>query len=182
MYRKPDHIALLGLVFFISLGMQEAYATERNPRRDFALGSIHSPKGVGACSSFKHESGAFGTLDLTADLIDILDGTSSTPGIKAAYHYNLVLKSWAEGKYELYAGPGLTAGWVRDTHNHVGLMGGLSGDAGLRVHCLHSMLISVEWQVDFALQFKNRYNPDMSLYAAGFRLPYIPYVRIQYCF
>jgi len=182
MYRKPDHIALLGVLLFVSLGMQETCAAGRDPQRGFALGSIHSPKGVGLCASFRQDPGTFGTLDLTADLIDILDGTSSTPGIKFAYHYNLVLKSWGGDKYVFYAGPGLTAGRVRDTHNHLGLMAGLSGAAGLSVRCLHSMLVSVEWQADFALQFKNRYHPDMSLYTAGFRLPYLPYVRIQYCF
>ena len=146
------------------------------------MGTIHSPRGVGLSGEFVRDPESFSGLTLTADLIDILDGTASSPGIKATYHYNVIVKGWQDGKYQCYLGPGLTAGRVRDTQNHLGLMAGLSGDAGLRVHCLHSIIVSIEFQADFALQFKNRYHPDMSLYAAGFQRSYLPYLRIQYCF
>ncbi len=185
MYRRPDLTSALGMllaVFLLSQGNLAASGRGGDRVKDFALGSIHSPKGVGVCADLDHESGAFASFSLTADLIDILDGRSSTPGIKATYHHNAVLKDWADGKYELYMGPGLTAGRVRDMHNHFGLMAGLSGDAGLRVHCNHSILVSIEWQVDFALQFKNRFNPNMSLYSAGFQHSYYPHLRIQYRF
>lgn len=185
MYRRPDLASALWMIlalFLLSPGTLAASGRGSDRVKDFALGSIHSPKGVGLCADLDHESGAFDSFSLTADLIDILDGKSSTPGVKATYHHNLVLKDWAEGKYELYAGPGIALGRVRDMHNHFGMMAGLSGDAGLRVHCFHSIMVSLEWQVDFALQFKNRFNPDMSLYSAGFRHSYYPHLRLQYCF
>ena len=171
-------------VFLVALFCVQGTLAASNGKGDggFALGSTHSARGVGICADLPGETGAFSSLALTADLIDILNGTASTPGIKATYHYNLIGKEWKDGKYQLYAGPGLTAGRVRDTSNHFGLMAGLSGDAGFRVRCLHSMLVSIEFQADFALQFKNRFNPDMSLYSAGYRHSYLPYIRIQYHF
>ena len=97
------------------------------------------------------------------------------------YYLNMVFKDWSEGKYAFYAGPGLMAGYVRDLSNHLGFAGGVSGDIGFRALCLKGITVSVEFQVDFALQFKNRYT-DMSLYRAGYSHSYLPHLRIQYSF
>ena len=183
MYRRPELTSALWMTLAMLLLSQGSMAASGGKsERALALGSLYSLRGVGVCAEIGHESGTFGAFSLTADLIDILDGTASTPGVKGNYYYNLLLRESADGKYQFYMGPGLTAGHVRDLHNHIGLMGGLSVDAGFRVHCLHSIMVSAEFQADFALQFKNRYRPDMSLYRAGFWHSYIPFVRIQYCF
>ena len=147
----------------------------------FALGGIQSPKGVGLSMEFVHDAESFSAFSLTADLIDIISGVSSSPGVKLTYHYNLIGKSWGEGRFAFYAGPGLTAGYVRNLDNHFGFMGGLSGDAGLRVRCLHSILLSLEFQADLALHGKKQH-PDVGLYRAGFKHSYYPHLRIQYAF
>ena len=154
-------------------------ASERNG--GFAMGGIQSPKGVGFCAEFARDAESFNAFTLTADLLDIISGVSSSPGIKLTYHYNLIGKSWGDGKYALYAGPGLAAGYVRNLGNHFGFMAGLSGDAGLRVRCLHSILLSLEFQADLALHSKKQH-PDLSLYRAGFKHSYYPHLRIQYAF
>ena len=183
MYVKPGLASILWMFLLALIGAQTSTAASRREAgRLVSVGGIQSVRGVGACADFFHGPEAFSSLTVTADLIDILDGTASSPGIKGTYHHNLILNTWKEGKYALYAGPGLTAGHVRDLHNHLGWMAGLSGDAGLRVNCLHSISVSLEWQVDFALQFKNRYKQDLSLYRAGYAHFYYPYLRIQYCF
>lgn len=183
MYFRPGLASALWMSLAVLLLSQGPLAASgRDGGRGVSVGGIQSPKGVGFCADFGHGPEAFSSLALTADLIDILDGTASTPGVKLTYHHNLVVKAWDGDKYTLYAGPGVTAGRVRDLRNHLGLMAGLSGDAGLRVQCLHSIAVSLEWQADFALQFKNRYKPDLSLYRAGFSRSYYPYLRIQYCF
>lgn len=148
----------------------------------FSLGTTHSLKGVGICADWGHDPNAFSAFAFTADLIDILTGISSTPGLKFTYHYNSVLSNMEDGKYVVYAGPGLTGGHVRNTDNHSGFMGGISFDAGLRVRCLRSVVVSVELQADLSLIFKNKFNPAMSLYKAGFEQSYFPHVRIQYEF
>ncbi len=182
MYRKPGLLLRLWALTVVLLLPQELLAVSPAGRRSFALGGIQSPRGAGLSAEFVRDASSFRSLALTADLIDILDGQASTPGIKLTYHFNLVMKDWCEGKYAFYAGPGLMAGYVRDLDHHLGFAGGVSGDAGFRALCLKGISVSVEWQADFALQFKNRYRPDISLYGAGYTRSYLPYVRIQYRF
>ena len=183
MYRRPNLLSLIGAILLVLLFAQDqAFAFRRQGSRTVAVGTTHSLKGVGVCADFDHDASCFRSVALTADLIDILDGKSSTPGLKLTYHYNLVFQSWAEGKYALYAGPGLMTGYVRDLNNHFGLAGGISGDAGFRVRCRNRFLVALEFQADLALQFKNRYRPDMSVFSAGYRHSYYPHVRIEYHF
>lgn len=183
MYFRPGLTSLLWMSLFVLIGTQVSpAASRRGEGREVSVGGIQSIRGAGFCADFFHGPDAFSSLALTADLVEILEGNASSPGLKATYHHNLILKRWGGDKYTLYAGPGLTAGHVRDLRNHLGWMAGLSGDAGLRVRCLHSITVSLEWQADFALQFKNRYKQDLSLYRAGIARSYHPYLRIQYCF
>lgn len=147
-----------------------------------SVGTIHSIKGVGLCADIQHGEEAFSSMALTADLIDIVDGRSSTPGQKFTYHYNVLLSSPDDGALLFYAGPGVTAGHVRNIDNNFGYMAGMSVDGGARLECMSSIVLSLELQVDFGLIFKNRNIPDMSLYKAGFRHSYYPHLRIQYRF
>jgi hypothetical protein len=181
MYRKPDLSFRLWAVTVLLLLPQGLFGVSPEKGRSVALGVVQSPKGVGFCADFYRDATSFRSLALTADLIDILDGSASTPGVKMTYYLNMVLKDWSEGKYAFYAGPGLMAGYVRDLSNHLGFAGGVSGDIGFRALCLKGITVSVEFQVDFALQFKSRYT-DMSLYRAGYSHSYLPYLRIQYSF
>ena len=179
MYKRPDHSSLRWMILALCLALPASLsASGRNG--GFAMGGIQSPKGVGFCAEFAHDTESFGAFSLTADLLDIISGVSSSPGVKLTYHYNLIGKTWNDGKFTLYAGPGLAAGYVRNLGNHFGFMGGLSGDAGLRVRCLHSILLSLEFQADFGLHCKKL--PDLSLYRAGYMHSYYPHLRIQYAF
>ena len=183
MYPKPNRLPMRWALLLLLLLVQgQSFASDRGGKGSFAAGTTHSLKGVGFCADIDHVDNSFSSLALTADLIDILDGTSSTPGLKLTYHYNFVCKRWADGKYELYAGPGVMTGYVRDLQNHFGLAGGISADTGLRVRCRKHILVAVELQADLALQFKNRYRPDMSVFRAGYRHSYYPHVRIEYHF
>ena len=182
MYPRPNLTPLFQALLVILLLAQGSAAASSRNGREWALGGTQSPKGVGVCMDFVHERGAFHSLDLTADLIDILDGRASTPGVKLCFRHNIVFKDWEDGRYACYAGPGLMAGYVRDMNNHFGFAGGLSADLGFRFHCARGLTLAVEWQADFALQFKNRYRPNMSLYEAGYRHSYYPHVRILYRF
>lgn len=147
-----------------------------------SAGTAHSIKGVGVCVDYDTGNGVFNSFYLTADLVDILTGKASTPGLKFTYHYNMVLKEMCEGKYIIYAGPGVTSGYVRNTDDHSGFMGGVSLDAGVRTRCLKNIYLSLEYQADASLIFKNKYNPYMRLYRAGFLYAWAPYLRIQYNF
>lgn len=179
MYNRPDHSSLCWMILALCLALPASLsASGRNG--GFAMGGIQSPKGVGFSAEFMHDAESFSAFSLTADLLDIISGVSSSPGIKLTYHYNLIGKTWDDGKYSLYAGPGLTTGYVRNLGNHSGFMGGLSCDAGLRVRFMRSILLSLEFQADLALHSKRL--PDLALYKAGFIHSYYPHLRIQYAF
>ena len=183
MYRKPDlPLRLWALLAVLLLPQGLSAASPGKGGGTVSLGVTQSLRGAGLSVDFVRDATTVRSLALTADLIDILDGLASTPGLRLTYHHNIVLKDWDEGKYAVYAGPGLMAGYVRDLSHHLGFAGGMSGDVGLRVHCLKGFSVSVEWQADFALQFKDRYRQDISLYSAGYSQSYLPYVRIQLSF
>ena len=148
-----------------------------------SAGTVHSIQGVGFCAEFGRRD--FHSFALTADLLDILNGNASTPGLKFTYHYNMqfLSKQTRSGySYCIYAGPGLAQGYVRSLDGHLGYMSGISGDVGGRVLLGRSVALSIEFQGDIALIFKNRYISNMSLYTSGLRHSYIPYLRIQYSF
>lgn len=148
-----------------------------------SLGATNSFRGIGLCADIGTKD--FHSIALVADLTDIVNGKASTPGIRISYHYDMCLRSGktrAGYNYLVYAGPGIAQGYVRSLDNRKGYMAGVSGAAGVKLFMGRNISISTEFQADAALIFKNRYTKYMSLYKAGFRHSYIPYVRIQYCF
>lgn len=178
----PKLISLLLPLLCILMPCSTLNASSRDGNRVLAFGSTHSLKGIGLCADFDHQDAAFSSVAITADMIDILDGKASTPGLKFTYHCNLLIADIPEKKLQVYAGPGLTAGHVRNIDNYFGFMAGVSGDIGVRMFCLKSVSLGLEFQADFSLIFKNKNQPYMSLYSAGFRQSYFPHLRLQYCF
>ena len=186
MYCKPYLLSVFRITAILCLlwgGERAVFAAGREDGRYFSFGSTNSLKGVGFCADLGHDPLTFSSLALTADLIDILDGKASAPGLKFTYHYNMIWKSCADGKLDFYAGPGLTGGHVRNIDNYFGFMGGVSFDGGVRYSCSgRPVTLCLELQADISLIFKNKYNPAMSLYRAGFRQSYYPHLKIQYVF
>lgn len=160
-----------------------------SPAQDFnslSFGTFHSPKGLGLCIEAQQEEGSFDSLDIIADMFGILRGDYSTPGIKASYYRNIVLKHHhGDGcDADFYAGPGVTAGYVRDIHEPFSAVAGMSGVIGGRMYFSNKKLvICMEAGMDIALELNrnNRYrNIDLSLYKAGIYHVFYPQVRILY--
>ena len=148
-----------------------------------SLGTIHSFRGIGFCTQIG--SGDFHSVAVVAYLTDIINGKASTPGVRITYHYDMTIHDGTTRQgypYRIYAGPGIAQGYVRSLDSRKGYMAGLSGAAGVLAELGRNVSLSAEFQADAALIFKNRYTQYMSLYKAGFKHSYIPYIRIQYRF
>ena len=150
------------------------------------LGTFHSPKGIGLCLDVQQESTSFDSFNVLCDLFGILRGEYSRPGVKATYYRGIILKHRDRGDFssELYAGPGVTAGYVRDIHEPLSLVAGMAGVAGYRMYFNGKRLtISLESGIDLALELNrnNRYKKtDLKLYQAGIFHVFYPQVRILY--
>lgn len=159
------------------------------PAQDFnslSLGTFHSPKGLGFCIESQQEEDSFDSFDIIIDMFGVLRGDYSTPGIKATYYRGIVLKHHrGDGcDADFYAGPGVTAGYVRDIHEPFSAVAGMSGVIGGRLDFYNNKLvICMEAGLDLALELNrnNRYrNIDLSLYKAGIYHVFYPQVRILY--
>ena len=157
-------------------------AAETSPKvHPVSIGMVNSPKGLGI--SMDIGPSEFHSIAVTADLTEIISGKSSVPGFKLTYHYNMPFftgKTDSGYRYSLYAGPGIAQGYVRGVDNRLGYMAGVSGAVGGRIGLQKRITIAIEFQGELALIFKNRHNSCMSLYTAGIRHCYYPFIRIQY--
>ena len=152
-----------------------------------SLGTFHSPKGFGFCLETPGDSLSFDAYALIADMHGVMTGEHPRPGVKFTYTRNFILKHLDKEYYaiDLYAGPGVTAGYLRDIHKPYCLITGLSCLAGARYSFLTNFSVSAEFCADIALEINRnvRYDTvDLSLYKAGILHAFFPQLRIQYCF
>ena len=159
------------------------------PAQDFkslSLGTFHSPKGLGLSIESQQEEKSFDSLDIIIDTFGILRGDYSTPGFKATYYRGIILKHRHTEDYDadFYAGPGVTAGYVRDIHEPFSAVAGMAGVIGGRLYFdRKKLVICFEAGLDLALELNrnNRYrNIDLTLYEAGIYHVFYPQVRILY--
>lgn len=159
------------------------------PAQDTAslgLGTFHSPKGIGVCMEFQQEPSSFDSFDIVADMFGILQGSYSKPGIKATYCRDIVLKHFHHDDYklDLYAGPGVTAGYVRDIHEPFSYVAGMTGSAGCRLYFdKKKLIVYLELGLDVAAEINrnNRFrNIDLNIYKSGIYHAFYPQVRILY--
>ncbi len=152
-----------------------------------SLGTFHSPKGFGISIDNVVDSISFNAFTLIADMHGVLTGEHPRPGVKFTYTRNFILRHFDKEYYvvDLYAGPGVTAGYLRDIHKSYGLMAGLSCLAGSRFSFPTNFSVSIELCADIALEINRnqRYgNVDLSLYKSGLFHAYFPQLKIHYCF
>ncbi len=149
------------------------------------LGAFQSPKGIGICAEFQSHDGSFDSITFDADMFGIIIGTYSRPGYKATYTHNVIISKYDRGdcRLEVYAGPGLTAGYARDISKTYSTIAGLSGVTGMRF--LFSRRVSVNLEIGADLAFTinkdSRYGMNkLSLYKAGLLHFFYPQIRIEW--
>lgn len=153
----------------------------------FSLGTFHSPKGIGISMEMNSDSQSFDSLTLLADMHGVLTGEHSSPGIKLVYTRDIIFRHFDKQDYfvDLYAGPGITAGYIRDINEPFSFVAGLSGVAGARFSFLRNLSIDIELCTDLALELNrnNRFRSlNLKIYKSGYYHIFFPQLRIHYCF
>lgn len=180
--RKEAVAALVAFLLLPALAWR-ASAQEFN---SLSLGTFHSPKGLGFCVETQQESDSFDSVDIIADMFGILRGDYSSPGIKATYYRNIILKQHQGDGFlaDFYAGPGVTAGYVRDIHEPFSAVAGMAGVIGGRFYFDRKrVVICMEAGMDLALELNrnSRYrNVNLTIYKSGILHTFYPQVRILY--
>lgn len=109
-------------------------------------GLFNSPKGIGASLYLPEKDGIFHTVTAYVDIYGIPSSRCLYPGFKANFSRQYSLRSWEMDGYRIrmYAGPGISAGYVRDhdkgrgidlttlISDNPGLAFAASGDIGWR--------------------------------------------------
>ena len=125
---------MYGKLYTILAALFVAFALQPSSLRAQEAGLFSSPKGVGAVFTFY------------VDVYGVITSRCSYPGYKLNLSRQYVFKRFQRDGYNmtLYAGPGISAGFVRDhdkrrgidfsslMSDNQGLMFALSGDAGCR--------------------------------------------------
>lgn len=171
----------------ILLSSATAFKAGAQDGHSFSLGTFHSPKGFGFCAETVKDSLSFDAFTLIADMHGVLTGEHPRPGVKFTYTRNIVFKSIDKGNYiiDLYAGPGVTAGYLRDMHKSYGFMAGLSCLSGARYSFPTNLSVSIELCADIALEINRNQRHssyELSLYKSGICHAFFPQLRIQYRF
>lgn len=157
--------------------------------QEHSLGLFNSPKGFGLSYTGSGSDGSLNTVNIFADMQGVISGKYTCPGVRADYCHGIILKTreteW--GNCQLYAGPGVSGGYVRDYgSDNFGILFALYGAAGARFNFTRGISIDLNFGADLGLWVEQRRsqgeNNALKIYRNGlFRLPY-PQLKIDYRF
>lgn len=153
-----------------------------------SAGLFQSTKGIGLSLGSRFEGNKYRSFSAILDLDGVLSGRSSSGGIKIRYTGNRILKEWnsnPELNTLIFVGSGFTAGYVRDSELHMGLMAGVSGVAGVRFDFISKLSLKLEWELDIAPHIYRSFDTktfELGIYDNGFKKIYVPQLTISYRF
>lgn len=182
--RKVSTI-LLSLLFSCVLKAQIILPEEFGFRRPGEIGTIHSPKQFGAYFCFPGPDGSYDTMAIMADMYGVISGKHSSPGIKFTYNHSIVVKDWMVNGWDvdLYAGPGISLGYLRDAGRTMGGMAGLNLAAGIKTHMQRNVDLALEFTSDIAFYISENpryHNLQLSMYKLGLTRVFYPQLKISY--
>ena len=178
MYGKKLHTVLL--VFLLSLLAFPSRAQE-------SVGLYNSFKGFGATVRFPEKDGVFHTVLAYIDIYGVPTSRCSNPGIRfnASRQYVFARKERGDVHMTFYAGPGVTAGYVRDHDkgrgfdlvslfgNTEGIAIALSGDAGCRFDFPGPVSLDLSFTADLGIHMRRNelewgyFAPSVSIFNNG---------------
>lgn len=151
-----------------------------------SLGGVFSFSGIDASYQHYTRDSVFLEIGAGIDFEGILDGTAKLPGAKLALTCNFIFfrRDFKSGTMDLYAGPGFTAGLVRQDGGRLfGPMAGLCGRIGLEYRFKVPVILSVDFMpvLGMHLDYDKKQNL-LKFYSNGLNYAYIPRVGIRYRF
>lgn len=171
------------LVSFIAAGQTGMSAQGRLK----AAGAEFAFTGIGlSIQKYTRSLSSFHDISIAADLQDVLTGQSRIPGVRLSYTMDYVLGTARTDTFTLrwFAGPGFTAGYVRDMRKGFGIMAGICGSAGAEFSFSVPVCISISFTPSLATHISYRSEiPNLDLYRSGILLQSIsPKLGIRYEF
>ena len=173
-------IAIMLLLALLPASRFEAAA------QPWSIGAYQSYKGVGV-TVLKDRQGDFRSLTLVADMPAVFAGRSSVPGVKLEYSSNfriVDLPSSDTQRMFLYAGSGVSAGWLQDYKNpRFGFEAALTGNFGIRTDFARGVVLTFGISLEAgAFIHREEDGTKVSIYRNGFRGGLYPYLTIAYKF
>lgn len=152
-----------------------------------AAGAEFAFTGIGiSLQKYTLSRSAFHDITIAADLQDVLTGQSRLPGVRISYTMDYVLATASTDTFTLrwFAGPGFTAGYVRDMKSGFGIMAGICGNAGAEFSFRVPVCISISFTPCLATHISYGSGiPNLDLYRSGIILQSIsPKLGIRYEF
>ena len=154
-------------------------------RRPGEIGTIHSPRHFGAYFCLPGPDDSYDTVSVMADMYGVISGRHSSPGIKIIYNHAVVVRDWTVRGWDvsMYAGPGISLGYLRDTDRAMGGMAGLNLAGGIKTHMQRNIDFSLEFSSDIAFYISENpryHNLQLSMYKLGLTRVLYPQLKISY--
>ena len=155
--------------------------------QSFGAGLYNSPKGFGLSFAADGQNGTIHKGKVFADLYGVIDGRFSQPGIKVEYSYGLVFKEGDKEhwRYRLYAGPGISSGYLRDNPENgaMGVLVALNGSVGSRFIFDKGIALDFGFTADLGfLLTDNGGETRLTMYRNGISRAFFPYLSIEFLF
>lgn len=138
------------------------------------VGLFNSPKGIGAAARYYDSPDAFVSAHFYVDIYGVVTSRCSYPGYKLNVSRQYVFARIPRNGYSMtfYAGPGVTAGFVRDhdkgrgwdlvslTSDNQGWILAVSGDAGCRFDFGGAVALDLSLMAEAGAHFRRTENED----------------------
>lgn len=124
---------------------------------------------------------------LNLDMTRVISGESVYPGLSADifYLHIFAVKDFASGeRMEFYAGPGASAGYVRNYEGEYGIMASFAGCAGFEYVFKSPVSLGISLEPGLGVHLARDMYGEVNLdfYSAGFFNSLFPHINIRYRF
>ncbi len=147
------------------------------------VGTYFSVNRSGVAFSKTQSENIFWKVDLGIDYGNSVLHKSHEPGVAASFSYNFVIagKQTDSGTSRLYVGPGVLLGWMRDTDQPYGFMGGLCGSFGYEYEFNSPFTISISIMPTLGLHAANNGSGILlDIYDIGLLWSLSPQIGVKY--
>lgn len=162
-----------------------------------AVGMFNSLKGIGLTLEIPRGENDFTTLVSYVEMYGIPTGRCDKPGFKVRCSHDFIFRQYRHDStaFQLYAGPGVTAGYMRDYEvgrridnaltlmRNPGIMAALCGSLGCRFSFEGRIDLDLSVCADIGIHARraeSRYNIDVRLYRNGLLQSFYPELSILF--
>lgn len=161
-------------------------ASCREDGRTISAGLTTLLRGTGLSAEIGLKDREYCRLSIYAEMPDMIFSGSPFPGIKAnwTHSYNLPDHDCGTFKWSFHAGPGISAGYVRNFSSQWGPALALSGNAGFIFRFREDFVIDLSWTAELGghLVRSGNGNTILTFYLPGIQRAIYPELKLLYRF